>query len=134
MNAFITRNIMLKRLIVVDILWKPVDCGYTLAEELYRIPCLYQTQAGWDQEKCLSGKRFESAKSQTLFPMDLFPNNFFSWFILKYSWHRQGRPLTRKLTLNAKGRAYLTFIFRWIRYSNSYCKDNIDELKSWGIQ
>ena len=24
----------------MDILWKPVDCGFTLAKELYRIPCL----------------------------------------------------------------------------------------------
>ena len=29
------------RLNIVEILWKPKDCWFMLAEELYRIPCLY---------------------------------------------------------------------------------------------
>jgi hypothetical protein len=30
----------------VEILWKPVDCRFTLAEELYRIPCLGPENTG----------------------------------------------------------------------------------------
>ena len=31
---------MLNGLKIVEIFWKPAECGFTLAEKLYRIPCL----------------------------------------------------------------------------------------------
>ena len=31
---------MLNWLEIIEIKWKPVDCLFLLAEELYRIPCL----------------------------------------------------------------------------------------------
>ena len=61
---------MLNRLKVMEILWKPVDCRFTLVEELYRLPCMLQYGVSglkhWDQGLDLDSLKFRDLRLRLL--------------------------------------------------------------------
>ena len=82
-----------------------------------------------DQEKSLSGKKFELPKKSNFFPLELFSSNFF-WFIWKQGCYSNGRPLILKLVPNDEEWNDKEAWFNWIWQRKLVLKCNVTILKT----